>query len=197
ARAAGSSCSQLTIALRFLSGSTRTFLLAGFALNVIFSPVKGLTPSRALVAGFFTTLSFIRPGTVNRPLLRRLFLMVPPSESNTEPTCLRERPVSFEICVRTSDFVGAPPFFAIFPYSSNVCDQGRKHRHGNNSARKIAHRSALASIFSFSSMLEMAFFPVFAHRSAARRHARAGNEVCSRASCAQRVTARLSVRSSR
>src|SRR5262245_1062973 len=109
------------MALRFLSGSTRTFLLAGFALNVIFSPVKGLTPSRAFVAGFLTTLSFIRPGSVNRPLPRRLFLMTPPSESKTPPTCLRERPVSFEICVRTSDFVGAPPFFAIFPYSSNVC----------------------------------------------------------------------------
>jgi len=31
----------------------RTFLLAGFALNIIFSPLKGLTPSRAFVAGFF------------------------------------------------------------------------------------------------------------------------------------------------
>jgi hypothetical protein len=33
---------------------------------------------------------------------------------------LRESPVSLEICVRTSDFVGAPPFFAILPYSSKI-----------------------------------------------------------------------------
>src|SRR5579863_8660680 len=97
---------------------TRTFLLAGLALNIIFSPVNGLTPSRALVAGFFTTFIFSKPGIVNRPLPRRLFLITPPSESKTLPTCLRESPVSLEMCVRTSDLVGAPPFFAILRYSS-------------------------------------------------------------------------------
>ena len=51
-----------TIALRLFKGSTRTFLLAGLALNVIFSPVKGLMPSRAFVAGFFTTFSFMQAG---------------------------------------------------------------------------------------------------------------------------------------
>src|ERR1700742_4895565 len=86
-----------TIALRLFKGSTRTFLLAGLALNVIFSPVNGLMPSRALVAGFFTTFNFMRPGSVNRPLPRRLFLITPPNESNTDATCLRDRAVSFEI----------------------------------------------------------------------------------------------------
>src|SRR3569833_1459240 len=98
-----------TMALRLFKGSTRTFLLAGFALNVIFSPVKGLMPSRALVAGFFTTFNFISPGLVNKPLPRRLFLITPLSESNTEATCLRDRAVSLELCVRASDVVGAPP----------------------------------------------------------------------------------------
>src|SRR5579862_4220100 len=109
---------EFTIAFRLLSGITRTFLLAGLALNIIFSPVKGLTPSRALVAGFFTTFILSSPGNVNRPLPRRLFLITVPSDSKTLPTCLRERPVSLEMCVRTSDFVGAPPFFAILRYSS-------------------------------------------------------------------------------
>src|SRR5208283_1867805 len=68
---------QFTKLFRFFRGSARTFLLAGFALNVIFSPVNGFTPSRALVAGRFTTLSFSSPGMVNRPLPRRLFLMMP------------------------------------------------------------------------------------------------------------------------
>src|SRR5687768_1088767 len=106
--------------LRFFRGMTRTFLLAGLALNIIFSPVNGFTPSRAFVAGRFTTFVVMRPGIVNRPLPRRLFLMTPESESDTELTCLRERPVSLEIVVRTSDLVGAPAFFAIFRYSSNV-----------------------------------------------------------------------------
>jgi alpha/beta superfamily hydrolase len=88
--------------------------VAGLALNIIFSPVNGLTPSRALVAGFLTTFIFSRPGIVKRPLPRRLFLITPPRESKTPPTCLRDSPVSLEIWVRISDLVGAPPFFAMF-----------------------------------------------------------------------------------
>ena len=104
---------QFTMFLRFLSGMTRTFLLAGFALNIIFSPVNGFTPSRAFVAGFFTTFIFARPGSVKRPWLLRLFLMTVPSQSNTPLTCFFERPVSFEMAARMSDFVGAELFFAI------------------------------------------------------------------------------------
>src|ERR1700676_938063 len=110
---ANRSADQFTIDFRFFNGSARTFLLAGFALNVIFSPVKGLMPSRALVAGRFTTFSLSRPGSVNRPLPRRLFLMMPLSDSNTSLTCLRESSESLEIWASISDLVGAPPFFAI------------------------------------------------------------------------------------
>src|SRR5271168_4248618 len=91
----------------------RTFLLAGFALNIIFSPLNGLMPSRALVAGFFTTFIFRSPGKVNRPWLRRLFLIADESESNTAPTCFLVSSVSFEMVARISDLVGAAFFFAI------------------------------------------------------------------------------------
>src|SRR5687768_7136546 len=103
--------------LRLFRAITRTFLLAGLALNIIFSPVKGLTPSRALVAGFFTTFIFSRPGIVNRPLPRRLFLITALRESNTAPTCFLERSVSLEMWARISDLVGAAFFFAIFAVS--------------------------------------------------------------------------------
>jgi len=53
-----------TMSLRFFSGRIFTTFRAGLALNIASSPVKGLTPLRALVAGFRTTTSFIRPGTV-------------------------------------------------------------------------------------------------------------------------------------
>ena len=40
------------------SGMTLTAFLAGFALKTVSSPVKGLMPLRALVAGFFYDLYF-------------------------------------------------------------------------------------------------------------------------------------------
>src|SRR5439155_960318 len=73
ARGCGKSPSYwLTIPFRLFRGMTRTFLLAGLALNIIFWPVNGLMPSRALVAGFLTTFIFSSPGMVNRPFPRRL-----------------------------------------------------------------------------------------------------------------------------
>jgi hypothetical protein len=53
-----------TISFRFFSGRIFTTFLAGLALKVVSSPVKGLIPLRALVAGFRTTVIFVRPGTV-------------------------------------------------------------------------------------------------------------------------------------
>src|SRR5271163_1897026 len=121
----------------------RTFLLAGFALNIIFSPLKGLMPSRALVAGFFTTFIFRRPGKVNRPWLRRLFLIEAESESNTAPTCFLESSVSFEMLARISDLVGAAFFFAIlnlllmFANAGLECPTWALNAHKFNSAPKI------------------------------------------------------------
>src|SRR5688572_7062219 len=64
-------------------------------------------PSRAGVAGFFTTFILSRPGMVNKPAPRRLFLMTPFRDSNTLPTSLRDSFVSLQIWATISDFVGA------------------------------------------------------------------------------------------
>src|SRR5207247_11267567 len=103
------------------------------------------------------------PGMVNRPLPRRLFLITPPSESKTPLTCLRESPVSLEMVVRTSDLVGAPPFFAILRYSSRILRlrTRRGGPRGEESARKIAHARALASAFFFLGVAKVPFFSGF------------------------------------
>src|SRR5689334_19665660 len=56
-----------TASLAALTGRARTILRAGLALNIISSPVKGLVPLRALVAGFLTTTNFAKPGTRKIP----------------------------------------------------------------------------------------------------------------------------------
>src|SRR5947207_6071508 len=48
--------------------------------------------------------------------------MMPFSDSNTAATCLREISASSLICAKTSDFVGAPPFFAIYTAPSRRND---------------------------------------------------------------------------
>ena len=56
-----------TASFAALTGRARTIFRAGFALNIISSPVKGLVPLRALVAGFLMTTNFANPGTRNTP----------------------------------------------------------------------------------------------------------------------------------
>src|SRR6202030_3070597 len=58
---------QATASLAALTGLARTILRAGLALNIISSPVNGLVPLRALVAGFLTTTNFAQPGSRNTP----------------------------------------------------------------------------------------------------------------------------------
>ena len=60
------------MSLRALSGVIFTTLRAGFALNVVSSPVKGLIPLRSFVAGLRTTLILERPGIVKQS---RYFLL--------------------------------------------------------------------------------------------------------------------------
>jgi hypothetical protein len=60
ARASGLGSRYCTISLSALIGIALTFLLAGLAAIVMGSLVKGLIPSRSLVAGFFTALSLSR-----------------------------------------------------------------------------------------------------------------------------------------
>src|SRR5690606_3782270 len=86
-----------TMSFNPFSAATFTVFDAGFALNIIFSPVNGLMPSRAFVAGFFTTRILSSPGSVNSPgALRpaRLFLICLVNESNTAATSFFVRPVS-------------------------------------------------------------------------------------------------------
>src|SRR5690625_1622114 len=70
-------------------------MLAGLALNVVSSPVKGLMPLRALVAGFLTVLILSRPGSTNSPapFLCRWRSMTLLRLSSTSLTCFLVRPV--------------------------------------------------------------------------------------------------------
>ena len=55
---------------------TLTVFRAGLALIMISWPVKGFLPRRALVAGFFTTLTFMSPGIENSLADFSDFLMI-------------------------------------------------------------------------------------------------------------------------
>jgi hypothetical protein len=50
-----------------LTGRARTALLAGLAANICFSLVKGLIPSRAGRAAFFTTTNLAKPWSTKMP----------------------------------------------------------------------------------------------------------------------------------
>lgn len=90
------SCHQeLANSFIFFRGRILTAVLAGLALNMVSSPVKGLMPLRALTAGLRTVMTFIRPGIVNSPAPR--FLMLPSIRFSsccmTSDTCFLLRPV--------------------------------------------------------------------------------------------------------
>merc|ERR1719174_1954471 len=63
---------QLTISLNFFIGSTLTVFDAGFALNTHGSLVKGFTPLRAAVAGFFFSFTFNIPPSLKEPCFFQL-----------------------------------------------------------------------------------------------------------------------------
>jgi hypothetical protein len=56
-----------TASFAALTGRARTIFRAGLALNTIGSPLKGLVPLRALVAGFLITTNLAKPGTRKTP----------------------------------------------------------------------------------------------------------------------------------
>jgi hypothetical protein len=58
---------QPTISFTFFKGRILTTLRAGLALNIVSSPVNGLIPFRALVAGLRFTSIFMSPGNTNWP----------------------------------------------------------------------------------------------------------------------------------
>src|SRR5438067_7644535 len=55
------------MSLRALRGRTLMTRRAGLALNICSCLVNGLMPMRALVAGFWMTVIFMRPGTTKVP----------------------------------------------------------------------------------------------------------------------------------
>ena len=79
----------------FFKGRIFTAVLAGLALNIVSSPVKGLMPFRALTAGLRTVVIFIIPGIVNSPAPR--FLILPSINASicciTSETCFFVKPV--------------------------------------------------------------------------------------------------------
>src|SRR6185436_20705973 len=95
-----------------LSGRTLITRRAGFALNTCSIFVNGLIPLRALVAGFSTTVIFIRPGTVNTPapFLPTARPISVDSASSTPETCLRVSFVPSAMLLMISLLVGALPF---------------------------------------------------------------------------------------
>jgi hypothetical protein len=116
------------MSFRPFSAVTLTVFRAGLALIMISSPVKGFLPRRALVAGFLTTLTFIRPGIENSLADFRDFLMIPLSWSNTAPTSFLVRDVLSAIWLMISDLVGgfalptrAPTFFLLAICYSWLC----------------------------------------------------------------------------
>src|SRR6476619_415097 len=98
------------------SGRTLMTLRAGLALNMTSSLVKGLIPLRALVAGFWITVIFIRPGTANtpEPFLPTADPISCDRASKTELTCLRESSVDCEMRLITSLFDAGLAEFAIW-----------------------------------------------------------------------------------
>src|ERR1700733_9222182 len=56
-----------TASFAALTGRALTIFRAGLALNVIGSPLNGLVPARALVAGFLITTNLANPGTRKTP----------------------------------------------------------------------------------------------------------------------------------
>jgi len=99
----GSSWCYLIASLKALRALARTVLEAGFAENIIFSPVKGLVPSRALVAGLLRIFNLRRPGRVKTPgpFLPSCSTMIVWRESRTETTCFLESSVCSAMVLRT------------------------------------------------------------------------------------------------
>ena len=56
-----------TASFAALTGRALTIFRAGLALNIIGSPLNGLVPARALVAGFLITTNLANPGTRKTP----------------------------------------------------------------------------------------------------------------------------------
>src|SRR5207247_4314104 len=100
----------LTISLSALRHSDFTTVRFGLAAIMIISPVAGLRPGRAFVAGFSTRLILSKPGKVTTPgpFLPTCSWMKPVRASKTPPICFFVKPVlldrSWYIALLVADF---------------------------------------------------------------------------------------------
>ncbi len=98
------------MSLRAFKGRTLMTFRAGLALNICSVLVNGLMPMWALVAGFWITMIFIRPGAtkIPGPLLPTFLAMRSVRALRMEATCLRESWVVVTMLEKISLLVGAP-----------------------------------------------------------------------------------------
>merc|ERR1719198_90691 len=105
---------QLIASFNFFIANTRTVLEAGLALKTHGSLVKGLTPLRAGVAGFFFNFMFIMPASLKAPFFFNCSEATPMMPSTTPFTCFCFKPVVSATDAYTADWVKAPLFIADF-----------------------------------------------------------------------------------
>src|SRR5438128_3566140 len=130
-----------TASLAALTGRARTILRAGLALNIISSPVKGLVPLRALVAGFLTTTNLAKPGTRNTPFFLSSLWPTSTSASITPLTSFFETSVDVAIFSISCDLdiwvaMFAPLILEEARYGGN-CLKKQGFRHSAQLYRKL------------------------------------------------------------
>merc|ERR1712176_157459 len=102
---------QFTISFNFFMAKARTVLEAGLALNTHGSLVKGLTPLRAGVAGFFFNFKFKQPPNLKEPFFFNSDAPISMRPSTTAFTCLSFKLFFSAMLLYAAEAVMAPPAF--------------------------------------------------------------------------------------
>merc|ERR1719359_760 len=107
---------QLMLSFNFFMAKTRTVLEAGLALKTQGSLVKGFTPLRAGVAGFFLSFMFSIPANLNAPFFLSCSAATPMIPSITLLTCFAFNPLLSATDEYTAVAVNAVPVFAFIAF---------------------------------------------------------------------------------
>merc|ERR1719331_736344 len=102
---------QLMASFNFFMAKTRTVLDAGLALKTHGSLVKGFTPLRAGVAGFFFSFMFNIPANLKAPFFLSCSAATPMMPSITLLTCFAFNPLLSATDEYTAVAVKAVPVF--------------------------------------------------------------------------------------
>merc|ERR1712151_575037 len=116
--------SQFTISLNFFMANTRTVLLAGLALDTHGSFVKGFTPLRAGVAGFFFSFKFKTPPNLKDPFFFNWSAATPNRPSTAAFTSFGFKPALSATELYAPAAVMAPAFMAFMPFMVSKIDGG-------------------------------------------------------------------------